>query len=299
MKRLCFAGFFLFLTACGGGGTDTVFQGSSKISIADLSTSELSGAALTNESFIGNIGILSDGSLYSATVKFKINKQSDSSAYFSDVVLERCSKANHDGTLSGSTALVSAASNLLTSASFGAVSNTLTIEDEDLRYLDFVMSFDNTSLNGCPIPASITGTVVCTKDFSSCGGGDDANYIVLFQKGTSIATCDINNLIGSWNSLNFSVSSGDFVLDSTSTISVKDPSVEQATFTGNNSVSGAFSGVVALNDENTCGYLVQFDQNTHALAGDVDAAFLLIPGITKDVLLGYDFYNGIYFAMNK
>jgi hypothetical protein len=304
MKTICLGCLVGLLSiSCGssGGSTASTNQFStsgSQMTITDLATTTSGGTTTEVVDYVGVIGILSSSLLYSASVKFKVNKQSDTQAYFSNVTVEHCTKISHDGTLTGSSSLISTSTDLSVTSAFSATTNSITIEDASLRYVDFVLAFGNANPSSCPIPASITGVGVCTTDFSTCAGGDDASYIFIFQKGTSLSTCSASDITGSWKALNFDVSSSDFSSVSTSTVTVGAVADSTATFTGEDSVSGAFAGTVGLNDANTCGYLFTYDQSTHALGGSIDGAFLMAPSAAKDLVLGYDFESGRYFAIS-
>lgn len=303
----------LSLTACGGssgGGDKSWSAAGDDITIDNLvngsgtSSSESTGKATTSADaafYFGRFMIVgSDGNLYSGAFKFKLNKQSSSAAYFSDVSLLNFSRAD---TVSTKTTLVSSATDLNVTAAFNASTNTVSIANATSRFVAFDVAFGNTTAFA---PLSISGIfdagIIFSKDFTSCAGGDDRSFIFIAQKVDAQPDVTVEDTQGEWNAINFSVSStGSIVTDSTATVSVTGTGGSGGNFrafTGVNSSAGAFAGEMILNDATSAAFFFGYGATaTSTTATAVHGAF--IASADKTLVVGYDKSSFLYFAVEK
>lgn len=242
----------------------------------------------------------SDGKLYSGSFKFKMNKQSSSTAYFSDVSLLHFSRAD---TISTNTSLVSTATDLQVTAAFSSTTNTISIADATKRFVGFDVVFGNTTAFA---PLSISGIldagIIFSRDFTTCAGGDDNSFIFIAQKVDSQPDVSTEDTLGEWNATNFSVtSSGTISTSSTSTVSISGTGGSGSSFrafTGVNSVSGNFAGEMVLNDATSASFFFGYGATaTSTTATGTHGAF--IASADKTLVVGYDRSSGLYFAVEK
>lgn len=231
-----------------------------------------------------------DGSFYSGSIKFKLNKQDSASAYFSDFTLLNLSKVS---SFDGKTAIVTSSTDLKVASSYSAASNSVTIANATSRFVSFSVDFGNNAyLNDVN-----NAGVIFSSDYTTMAGGND-NFFFIAQKSDSMSNVVENDLDGSWKIIIFNILSGVPKKLSTSTVAIGGVGGNGfIAFTGTNSDNSKFGGEIALNDAAAGSFFYGYGKSASTTASTISGVFLVTPD--KALALGVDFVNGTNFAAEK
>ena len=308
----------LSLGACGGSGSTTTSNNSdsgsksfadsgSSITIDDIVNGS-STSALVDDSDLMYVATSSDAayyygrfiydaydSIYCGAVKFKVNKENDSAAYFSDFSLEYMAEVT---SIESTSSVVSSSTDLEVDDEYNSSYNHIEIEDAADRFVAFDLNFGNNAYFGDIYNAG----VIFSSDFSTMAGGDDENFFFIAQKVDSQPNVSTSAITGNWNIVNFTVSnsSGNIYVDSTSSVSVGGTGGNSFTaFTGTNSDSGYFDGELALTDAEAGCFVFGYGSgsDTPTATGTIDGGFIV--SADQSLAVGIDINNYIYFAAER
>lgn len=270
-----------------GGSSSVSFNGSGSISIDDIVDD---GSKSTSALYYGRFAYYDGTNLYGGAIHFTINKQDNSSAYFSDFYLDSFARLD---TFTSSTSIVSSSENLNISVGYGSSTNSVTISSSTSRFVDMNMDFGNNTHFGDVVNAG----VVFSSDLSTMVGGDDDTFFFIAQKASSQPASSIANVKASWSIFNFTVSAGGTIYaDSTSSVSVSGTGGNGYTaFTGNNSVNGYFDGEISLADSPSGLFIFGYGIGSGTPTATA-AAGLFLMSTDNRFVLGIDVTDGTYFA---
>lgn len=307
IKFVILASYLLTVFSCSGGGGSDAAAGSTdtnkftsagtNISIDGI-TSSLSGSSvttLTTQTYYGRFFSKSGGSYYAGSVHFTLNKNDNTTAYFSNFFLDRMVQLTAYNTNS---VIVNSATDLVAPGAYNATTNSIQIQDASKRYVSFKLDFGNNA-NIADIP---NAGIIFSKDFSTMIGGDNSTFFFIAQKASSLPGSLVSDLLTSWKYVNFSVTNGPvFTLINTGSFSVSGTGGNGLTaFTGSNSAGSVFQGETTINDSGAGIFLYGYDSTpggTPTADGTVDGGFLLSPD--KQYILGFDFISRNYFGASR
>lgn len=314
MKRIIILAALTILTACSGGGGSGGSGGGSSTStnkftasgtpitadamVSAYATSSIfKPLAVAQQDYYGR-ALMKDtgGTVYAAAFHFTLNKNDSSTAYFSDFYIDYMTEIT--GYATSTDVVTSPTLITLTSNSYNAMTNSVSIANASSRFVNFNIDFSNN-----PYLSSISNAgVIFTNDFNTMVGGDNASFFFIAQKASSLPTVSAGDLLGTFKLVNFSISgAGSIAIDSTSTVKVEGTGGSGYTaFTGQDSQGNSFQGELTLNNANTGALMFGYDNNggtpptvTSSYAG----AFLFAPD--KSCVLGYDTASSLFFAASK
>lgn len=270
------------------------------ISIDDITTTSTSSLtasntgyeALSTEAYYGRFLYYDSSNLYGGIVKFNINKENNSTAFFSDFSLLYFARVD---SFTSSTPLVTSEFDLNVNSAYSS-SNSISIENSTSRFVDFSVDFgDNTYF-----PDIDDASVIFSSDFSTLVGGNDSTFFLIAQKASSAGNLSLSDITASWSFAHFTVSGlGNIEIQSTSSVTASGTGGNGYTaFKGTNSEDGFFDGELSLIDS-TAGIFIfglGYGSGTPT-ARQTTGLFLVSPD--KRFVLGANFRNGIYFVGNK
>lgn len=265
------------------------------LTIDDIVNGDGSGSSLTKEvatsssaAFYFGRFLFYDGTyLFTGSVKFKLNKNDDSSAYFSDFTMEHYSEVTGADSHSN---IVTSSTDLAVSGAFDASDNHVEIADATERFVAFDLDFGDNDYFGDITSAG----VIFSSDFTTMAGGDCSNFFFIAQKVASQPDVSVSALLGDYSGLNFAVncSTGGITLENTFSVTAGGTGPNGFTaFTGTNSEDGTFSGETALTDSTSGAFLFSYDGLNTA------GAFLV--SADQSLALGIDVTSGLYFAAER
>lgn len=303
--------FLVIFAACGGGGSDTPdttqnqnqasstprnwSAASSALTIDAIVNTPAAGKAVytTAPFYYGRFLYTDQVNLYTGSVKFKLNKEDDSHAYFSDFTLEHYSKVTDYDEHAD---LIASSKDLQVEGSYDLNSNNATIDNATSRFVAFDLDFGNNAYFG-----DITNAgVIFSADFTTMAGGNNATFFFIAQKTDAQPDVSLDSLSGKWNVINFTVSSRG-IINKTSTSSVTVGGTGGHGFTGfigTNSRSVAFDGELALTDPTSAAFVFGYGSGNGTMSAyGMDGAFLV--SADESLALGVDITNAYYFAAEK
>ncbi|GEM_PF-6858187 len=262
-------------------------------SIVSFTDQEVSASA-TSAFYFGRFYYVAGTHLFSGTGKFKLNKENDNEAFFSDFTLDHLSEitglASHNNIVTSST-------NLAVSPSFNATRNHVEISDATHRFVRFDLDFGNNAYFG---DISNAG-VIFSSDFSTMVGGNERTFFFIAQKIGSQPDVSLSAIMGNWKSICFRVDprSGAVTIASTSTVNVSGVGGNGFTaFTGLNSLGNNFDGELTLTDATSGAFFYGFGSGGGTpTAREIDGAFLV--SADQSLVVGYDLLDNIYFAVER
>lgn len=274
---------------------DNIVSGSSSSSTSSMvsSSDQEVSASSTSAFYFGRFFATEGVHLVSGSVKFKLNKQDNNEAYFSDFTLEHYSEITGFESHSD---IISSSVNLDVSSSFDSVKNHVEISNATKRFVRFDLDFgNNTYFNDIN-----NAGVIFSSDFTTMVGGDDSSFFFIAQKASSQPDISLSALMGSWKSICFRVntSTGDIILTSASTITVGGTGGNGFTaFTGVNT-GGPFNGEGTLADPISAAFFYGYGSGSGIpTATTIDGAFLI--SADQSLAVGYDLLNNFYFAVER
>lgn len=288
---------FLGVTGCGPTQSDGL----------SLLTNEFAGvgpamsiASISEETYYGRVLFRSNGGqLYGAAIRFDIDTNSSSTAFFSNFFLDRLVLFVN---MTTAVPVVTSSVNLSVPTSYSYASNGLSISNITSRHVGFNINFgDNTNFTSDVLNAA----AVFTRDFSTFIGGDNSSFFFIAQKASSLPTVSAGDLLDSWLMLDFGVS-GHGVLSIGSPSRLVAGGIGGAGYTifkgANAAGAGLYGGEYYLTDAGAGAVALGYDStgpfdSSITMDGTVDGAFLLSP--SKKFLLGFDARNNRYFAGSR
>ena len=296
-------------SSAGSQATQTVSEESFSASGADITIDDIvndsSASTSLNNSLVttsisalfyfGRFIYTNGSNVFAGSIKFKINKQDSSSAYFSDFTLEHMSEIT---AVNNSIVLVPSSTDLDVTAQYNSMSNHVSIANATSRFVAFDIDFGNNDYFGDVTDAG----VLFSADFSTMVGGNDSSFFFIAQKISSQPDVSTSTFDGAWNVVNFTVdnSSGYVLIDSTSTVSVGGVGGNGFTgFTGTNSLSGDFDGELSLTDSTAGCFIYGYGlgDGTMTALGPINGGFLV--SADQNLAVGVDLDSGLYFAAER
>lgn len=276
-----------------GGTTNTnkfTMTGSTALTVDAITSSKSA-----STTYYGRALMASGGNLYGASFHFTLNKNTATTAYFSDFFLDRFVTVT---AYNSATAQVTSSTNLSVTASYNATTNGLSITNATSRFVGFNINFGNTTY----LQNISNAAVMFSNDFTTMVGGDNSTFFFIAQKASSMPNATSTDTQSSWGLANFTVSnSGNIAVSSTSTVNVSGTGGNGlVAFKGTSSDGTTFQGESSMTDAGTGLFMFGFDGGSHATPtadGRLDGAFLLSPD--KSYMLGYDKMDGIFFAGSR
>lgn len=303
-------GLFVILANCGGGsdsgsdddsatGTESFSDSGSSLTIDDIVNGSSSSSSL-NTSFVtvsssapfyfGRFIYYDSSSIFTGAVKFKVNKNDDDSAYFSDFSLEYLSEVL---SVSSSDSLVTDSTDLDVDPDYDSSSNQITIANATSRFVAFDIDFGNNDYFSDIEDAG----VFFSADFSTMVGGNNSTFFFIAQKVTSQPDVSSSAIEGDWAVITFSVgSTGSITANSTASVSIGGTGGNGFTgFTGTNSSSGDFDGELSLTDATAGCFMFGYGSGDGTMTAlGINGGFLV--SADQNLAVGIDLSSGLYFA---
>lgn len=259
----------------------------------------LSITSIAEETYYGRVLFRSQGGqLYGAAIRFDLNTNSSSTAFFSHFYLDRLVLFVN---MTTAVTLISSPVNLNVTPSYSFGGNGLSISNVTSRHVGFNINFgDNTHFSDL-----VSAAAIFTRDFSTFVGGDNSSFFFIAQKASSMPAVTSGDLLGEWIMMDFGVN-GHGVLDIGAPSRLAAGGIGGAGHTvfkganianiliygGEYYLTDAGTGAVGLGYDSTPPY-----DSTITMDGTVDGAFLLSP--SKQFVLGFDARNNRYFAGSR
>lgn len=281
----------------GGGDTNKFTMSGSDITIDGI-TSSASGLSVqpmsTSQTYYGRFFSTDGINYFAGSVHFTLNKNDNSSAYFSNFYLDRMVQLTGYTT---NTVIVSSSTNLLAPGAYNATTNSLQIQNAATRYIGFKIDFgNNTYLADVP-----NALVLFSRDFSTMIGGDNATFFFIAQKASSLPPASISDLTTTWKYINFSISLGPVItLGNTGVVTVGGIGGHGLSAFNGSTNGTSFQGEVGLNDSTSGISIYGYDSGAHnppMADGTADGGFLLSPD--KNYFLGFSFSARSYFGGSR
>lgn len=289
--------FFLGTTHCGPNQTDG----------PSILNNEFAGvgpamaiSAIADETYYGRVLFKSNGGqLYGAAIRFDLNTNSSSTAFFSNFYLDRLVLFVN---MTTAIPIVTSPVNLNVNPSYSYLTNGLSISNVTSRYVGFNIDFGNNANFTSDV---MSAAAIFTRDFSTFVGGDNSSFFFIAQKASSLPVVTSGDLFGEWIMLDFGVT-GHGTLDIGSPSRLAAGGIGGTGYTifkgSNISNSLIYGGEFYLTDSGTGAVGLGYDStppfdSTITMDGTVDGAFLLSP--SKKFILGFDARNNRYFAGSR